>query len=68
MCEKTPVVEHLNMSLRQLARADFKSLHQQRARDNETIWSLLKCFTNWKNNYTCCFIFNVSVHHQREKN
>ena len=42
MCEKTPMVEQLNMSLRQLARADFKSLRQQRARGDETIWSLLK--------------------------
>ena len=25
MCKKTPVVEHLNMSLHQLARIDFKS-------------------------------------------
>ena len=38
---QTPVVEYLNLSLRQLARADLKSLHQQRARGNETIWSLL---------------------------
>ena len=42
MCEKTSVVEQLNMSLRELARADFKSLHQQRPRGEETIWSLLK--------------------------
>ena len=40
MCEKTPVVEQLSMSLRQLACADFKSLHQQRARGDETICSL----------------------------
>ena len=25
MCDKTPVVEHLNLSLRQLARTDFKA-------------------------------------------
>ena len=42
MCEKTPVVEHFNTSLRQLARVDFKSLHQQRARGDKTIWSLHK--------------------------
>ena len=40
--DKIPVVEHFNLSLRQLARTDFKSLHQQRARGNETIWILLK--------------------------
>ena len=28
MCDKTPVVEHLNLSLRQLSRTDFKSFHQ----------------------------------------
>ena len=33
---KTSVVELLNLSLRHLARADFKSLHQQRAHGNET--------------------------------
>ena len=30
MCHKTPVVENFNLSFRQLARAEFKSLHQQR--------------------------------------
>ena len=52
MCDKTPVVEHFNLRLRQLARADFKSLHQQRACGNETIWSLLKCTLNIKNKVT----------------
>ena len=32
MCDKTPVVEHFNLRMRQLAHAYFKSLHQQRAR------------------------------------
>ena len=49
MSEKTPAVEHLNMSLRPLARADFKSLHQQRATSDETIWSLLKYATRFSN-------------------
>ena len=42
MCDKTPVVEHLNLSLRHLARR-FRSFHQRRAREDETIWSLLLC-------------------------
>ena len=42
MCDKTPMVEHLNLSSRQLARANFKSLHQQHVHGIETMWSLLK--------------------------
>ena len=59
MCENTSVVEQLNTSLRQLARADFKSLHQQRARGEETIWSLLKTYF-WANIGFSYFMNSVS--------